>query len=185
MPSREKCSSSAAPSPPDWTTRPALPGEGRCTANVASSPIPGTATPKQFGPTRRMPPRRLASSRADSCASVRPRVMTTSDLAPRFPHSWATSRTRAAGTATTTRSGASGSAATDATHGMPSMAQPACGSTAYKAPAKPASRMLSRILRPIDPGRLTAPTTAADRGASRGSRLAASACSSRPATASR
>ena len=133
--------------------------------------MPGTATPKEFGPTRRMPPRRLASSRPDSCAGVRPEVITTSDLAPRIPHSCATSTTRAAGTVTTARSGASGSAATDGTHGMPSMSPP-CGLTAYKAPAKPASRMLSRIVRPIDPGRWLVPTTAADRGSSRGSRLA-------------
>ena len=56
MPDREQRSTSAAPSAPDWTTRPALPGEGWCAANVASSPIPGTAMPKQFGPIRPCPP---------------------------------------------------------------------------------------------------------------------------------
>ena len=66
---------------------------------------------------------------------------------------------------------------------MPSMSPP-CGLTAYRGPAKPASRILSRIVRPTDPGRWPAPTTATDRGASRGSRLATSACFSRPATAS-
>ena len=55
MPSREKCSSRATPSPPDWTTSPAVPGAGWCRANVASRPASGTATPKQLGPTSRMP----------------------------------------------------------------------------------------------------------------------------------
>ena len=183
MPSRENCSTSAAPTAPDWTTRPVCPGEGRGTPNVAPSPIPGTATPKEFGPTRRMFPRRVASSRPDSCAGVKSEVITTSDPTPRLPHSSAAATTRAAGTATTARSGASGSSATDGTHGMPSMSPP-CGLTAYRGPAKPASRILSRIVRPTDPGRWPAPTTTADRGASRDSRLATSACFSRPATAS-
>ena len=110
--------------------------------------------------------------------------MTASALMPRSPHSWATSTTRAAGTVTTARSGASGSSATDGTHRMPSMGVP-CGLTAYSRPAKPASRMFSRMVRPAEPGRRPAPTTATDRGASSGSRLAASARESRLATASR
>jgi hypothetical protein len=67
---------------------------------------------------------------------------------------------------------------------MPSMSPP-CGLTAYKAPTNPASRMLSRIVRPTDPERRLAPITATDLGLSSGSRLATAACFSRWATASR
>ena len=129
MPSRENCSISAAPTAPDWTTRPACPGEGRGTPNVAASPIPGTATPKDPEPTRRMLPRRVAASRSDSCDGVKPEVTTTKDPTPRRPHSCAAATTPAAGTATTARSGASGSSAIEGTHGMPSMSPP-CGLTA-------------------------------------------------------
>ena len=184
MPSRVNCSTSAAPTPPDCTTKPTWPGDGWCAASVAPSPMPGTATPNEAGPASRMPVSRVASSSPDSCALVSPAVITASDLAPRFPHSCATSTTRAAGTATTARSGASGSAATDETHRMPSMSPPR-GLTAYKAPANPASRMLSRIVRPTEPERRPAPITATDLGFSSGSRLATSACFSRWATASR
>ena len=93
MPSREKCSSRATPTPPDWTTRPADPAAGWCTAKVASRPRLGTATPKQFGPTSRIPQRRQASSRPADWAEVSPEVITTIDRTPRLPHSWATSST--------------------------------------------------------------------------------------------
>ena len=112
MPSRERCSSRATPTPPDWTTRPADPAAGWCTAKVASRPRPGTATPKQFGPTSRIPHWRQMSSSLPDWAEVSPEVITTSDRAPRCPHSWATSSTAPAGTVTTARSGASGRAAT-------------------------------------------------------------------------
>ena len=184
MPSRESCSARAAPTPPDWTAIPVLPGEGQRTASAASSPIPGTATPKEAEPSSRMLPCRVAASRPDSCSGVRPEVITARVLTPRLPHSRATSTTDAGGTASTARSGASGRSATDGTHRMPSMSPP-CGLTAYRAPGKPPSRMPSRTVRPRDPGRRPAPTTATDRGASRGARLATSAFFSRSATASR
>ena len=72
MPSREKCSSRAMPTPPDCTTRPAAPGCGWRTAKVASRPRPGTATPKQFGPTRRIPYWRQVSSRWVSAGDTEP-----------------------------------------------------------------------------------------------------------------
>ena len=37
MPSRENCSSSAMPTPPDWTTRPATPGRGGRAAKDAQA----------------------------------------------------------------------------------------------------------------------------------------------------
>ena len=111
-------------------------------------------------------------------------MITTRHRTPRFPHSLATLDTWADGTATTTRSGTVGRSETDGRHGTPSISS-ACGFTANSAPAKPAPRMLSRIVRPMDPSRRLAPTTATDRGASSGARLATSARCSRPATASR
>lgn len=152
MPSRANCSARAAPTPPDWTAIPALPGRGQRTACVASSAIPGTATPKEAGPSSRMLPCLVAASRPDSCSGVRPEVITARALTPRPPHSRATSTTDAGGTVTTARSGASGRSATDGTHRMPSMS-PSCRLTAYTAPGKPPSRMPSRTARPRDPGR--------------------------------
>src|SRR5579875_3414341 len=116
-PSRDRCSS-----------RPAAPGGGCAPANVAFSLSGGTAMPKQFGPTRRMPYlRQIASSREPASASM-PEVTTTSERAPRRPHSPATSVTLGAGTAITATSGGSGRSATDGTHGTPSTDR-ACGFT--------------------------------------------------------
>ena len=124
------------------------------------------------------------SSSLPDWAEVSPEVITTSDRAPRCPQSWATSSTAPAGTVTTARSGASGRAATVAAAGTPSMLL-TWGFTACKLPVNPASRMLFRMNRPIEPCRWPTPITATERGASSGSRLATSACCSRPATASR
>src|SRR5690348_6662804 len=84
MPSSDMCRSSEIPIPPDWTTRPAAPGAGWPAANVASSPRGGTATPKQLGPTRRMPCRRHTASRSGPW-EPRPEVTTTRDRTPRRP----------------------------------------------------------------------------------------------------
>ena len=146
--------------------------------------MPGTATPQEAGPASRMPSRRVASSRPDSCAAVSPVVITTSDLTPRSPHCLATGTTCAAGTVTTARSGACGSSATDRTQPMPSMSPP-CGLTAYTRPAKPAWRMLRKMTRLGEAGSRLTPITATEAGFSSGSRLATSDCRSRSATASR
>ena len=120
MPSRDSCSSSAMPIPPDCTTSPAWPGSGCRAPNVASRASPGTASPKQLGPTSRMPYRRQVASRSGP-ASPRPAVTTTRERIPRRPHSAATLVTAAAGTAITARSGTSGRSATEAAHGRPSI----------------------------------------------------------------
>src|ERR1700735_3712936 len=75
MPSRDRCPSSAIPTPSDCTTRPATPPAGRPAANVAFSPIRGTTTPEQFGPTSRMPYLRHIASRPAPSAP-RPGVIT-------------------------------------------------------------------------------------------------------------
>ena len=51
--------------------------------------MPGTAMPKQLGPTSLMPCLRQKASRSAPCAP-RPEVITTSDRTPRWPHCSAT-----------------------------------------------------------------------------------------------
>src|SRR5262249_38865133 len=82
-------------------------------------PRPGTATPKQFGPTSRIPCCRQVSSRWVFPETPRPELITTRHRAPRFPHSLATLHTWAGGTATTASTGAVGRADTDGRRGPP------------------------------------------------------------------
>ena len=127
MPSLDRCPVSDTPIPPDWTTRPAVPVSGWSRPKVASSPMPGTAMPKQFGPTRRIPYlRQVASSSGPAAPS--PEVTTTSARTPRRPHCLATSGTAAAGTATIARSTPSGRSAMARTQGTPATSS-ACGLT--------------------------------------------------------
>ena len=119
MPSRDRWSTSAKPRPPDCMTRPVTPGLAGRAANVASRPRLGTATPKQSGPTRRMPWRRVMASRLALCSGSRPDVITTRDRTPRWPHCAATSSTWAAGTAITARSAGSGRSSAEARYGSP------------------------------------------------------------------
>ena len=121
------------PTPPDWTPTPAMPAAGWRAANVASRRMPGTAMPRQFGPTSRMPWRRQQSSSAPVAARSSPELITTSAPTPRSPHSSAIRSTAAAGTASTARSTGPGSAAGDGTHGTPSISE-ACGFTACTRP---------------------------------------------------
>ena len=119
MPSRDSASAVAKPSPPDCMTSPATPGLGCAAANVASRPIPGTATPKQFGPISRMPCRRQAASKPARVASSSPEVITTHARTPRWPHCSAVSTRAAAGTAITARSTCPGRSAGEARAGSP------------------------------------------------------------------
>src|SRR5262249_9661007 len=128
-PNFDRCSSNEIPIPPDWTTSPAAPGAGCAAEKVASSPSGGTATPKQLGPTRRMPYRRHTASRSGPLVP-RPAVITTSERTPRRPQCAATSTTSAAGTASTARSTPSGRSSTDARQCRPS-SELARGLTGY------------------------------------------------------
>ena len=184
MPSSESCPARATPTPPDCDKSPATPGWGRLAAKVASRPMAGTATPKQLGPTSRMPCLRHTASRSAQAAASRPDAITTSDRTPRWPHCSATPSTAGAGTATTARSAGSGRSSTEARHRSPSICR-ARGFTVYRRPAKPPARMFSRMTRPIDSRRRLAPITTTDSGASRCRRLATSALLSRSATALR
>ena len=100
-------------------TRPATPGCAGLAANVASRPMPGTATPKQSGPTSRMPCLRHTASRSAQAATSSPEVITTRARTPRWPHRSATSSTAVAGTAITARSTASGRSSTEDRHRSP------------------------------------------------------------------
>ena len=134
MPSLDRWSTIAKPRPPDCMTRPAVPAAGCAAANVASSPMPGTAMPKQFGPISRMPCLRQTASRSALSAVSMPAVNTTSPRTPRAPQASATSVTAAGGTAISARSGVSGRLATSGKHGTPPIPCVAFGLTAYRLP---------------------------------------------------
>ena len=93
-------------------TSPATPGLGWLAAKVASRPRPGTAMPKESGPTSRMPCLLHTASRSAQAAVSRPEVITARAFTPSRPQSSATSRTAGAGTAIRARSGDSGRSAT-------------------------------------------------------------------------
>ena len=64
-PRSEAFSSSASPSAPLWDEKPILPAGSARGAKVAFRPWPGTAMPRQFGPTSRAP---CARTSASSCS---------------------------------------------------------------------------------------------------------------------
>ncbi len=119
MPSRDRCWSRTMPTPPDCSASPARPGPGWCAENVASREEAVLATPKEVGPTSRMPWRRQMASSSARAAASRPEAVTTRALTPRCPQSSAISATAAPGAAMTARSTGSGSAAADLTQGIP------------------------------------------------------------------
>ena len=149
MPSRDSCSTSATPTPPDCTTRPVTPGRhgrwrrtwppGRCRA-----------------PRRRSSPGRPAACRAGGRppaarrlrAASGPDVITTSDLTPRWPHCSATSSTPRGGHRDHRQVGGLGQVERRGQAPARRRSAGARGFTAYEAPAYPASRMLSRMVRP-------------------------------------
>ena len=115
------------PRPPLCESIPTLPPGGMSLAKVAFTAASGAVliTPRQFGPTRRMPVARQipTSSRwaaaPSSPTSAKPAVSTSSARTPRAPQARATSRTPAFGTAITASSTGSGRSATEGTEGSP------------------------------------------------------------------
>ena len=101
MPSLVRWSTIAKPMPPDCMTRPTLPGCGLAAANVASSPIDGTAMPKQLGPISRIPCLRQTASRSAPTGASMAAVSTTRPRTPRRPHASAVLDDRRGGTAST------------------------------------------------------------------------------------
>ena len=93
IPSLVRWSTIAKPMPPDCMTRPTLPAAGLAAANVASSPIDGTAMPKQLGPISRIPCLRQAASRSAPTGASMAAVSTTRPRTPRRPQASAVSTT--------------------------------------------------------------------------------------------
>ena len=117
QPARAAWSSTAMPTAPDWEATASRPAAGstvagRVGAKVAASRTFGSvlSTPRQFGPTSRMPCAR--ASRTSSARAARPaasvpsnpELSTTAARTPAAPASASTSGTALAGTAITARS---------------------------------------------------------------------------------
>jgi len=111
-PSAPAVSRIASPSAPLCDENATGPAGGQAGANVASRPTPASVfkTPRQLGPTRRMPWRRAHSRSARSRSapsapvSLKPAVITTTPFTPFRPHSSRAASTWAAGTTITARS---------------------------------------------------------------------------------
>ena len=110
-------SRTAVSSAPLWLTKPTLPGAEIPAAKVALSPVGGRMTPRQFGPTIRIPLARAvariwrSSSAPSGPTSLNPAEMMTTALTPAAAHSSIVAGMVGAGVAMTTSSGFSGSAA--------------------------------------------------------------------------
>jgi len=100
----------AVRSAPDWDTKPTRPGLAIPAANVAFIPSTGFITPRQFGPTTRIPWRRAAArtSRSSSTpaapTSLNPALMMITPRTPAAPHSSTSPGADLAGVTMTARS---------------------------------------------------------------------------------
>ena len=115
--SRALQSRTAVRSAPLWLTKPTVPGAEMPAANVAFSPVVGRITPRQLGPTIRIPLARAvariwrSSSAPSGPTSLNPAEMMTTAFTPAAAHSSTVAGIVPAGVAMTTSSGTSGSAA--------------------------------------------------------------------------
>ena len=172
-PRRDASASSATPNAPDWLNTPTRPAAGSTGASVALRRTAGSvlATPRQFGPTTRMPARCAARTSARCAAapagpdSANPAEITTRPCAPARAASRTTSVTASGGTATTARSTSSPASAADGYAGSPATVA-ALGCTGTIAPAKPPSRRCPSSAAPTPWPVVLAPYTAMPRGAS-------------------
>ncbi len=163
----------AMPKAPLWDAKATPPAGGATGAKVAlSATSPAVlSTPRQFGPTSRMPLARQTSSssawraRPRAPTSANPAERTTSARTPAAPHSRATWTTAAAGTATTASSTGSGTAAIERYAGRPPTTS-SRGWTTDRRPRYPAVRRLLSTAAPTDPSRLDTPMTATEAGRS-------------------
>ena len=150
MPSREKCSSRAMPTPPDCTTRPAAPGSGWRTREGGVQAQARHRHAEAVRADQAHPVLAAGRQQAGAPETPRPEVITTSDRTPRFPHSLATLDTGPA--APRPPPGRAPRAGRKPTAGTARpRSPPRAGSPRTARPAKPASRMLSRIVRPDGP----------------------------------
>ena len=110
-------SRTAVSSAPLWLMKPTEPGGAIPAANVALSPATGFMTPRQFGPTTRIPAAcasastRRSSSAPASPTSRKPAEMMMTPRTPLAAHSATRPGTLGAGVTMTARSTASGMAA--------------------------------------------------------------------------
>ena len=106
----------AVQSAPLWLMKPTLPGFAMSAAKVAFNLLLGTITPKQFGPTMRMPAL-LASSKTWRSSStptgpisLKPAEIMMTPFTPFAPQSFTMPGTVGGGVMMTARSGVSGTA---------------------------------------------------------------------------
>ena len=187
-PMRADRSRRAMPSAPDWDCMAMRPGVDAYGEKVASRPMAVLTTPRQLGPTSRMPLRR-ARSRSSACAatsptSPNPALSTTTPATPFAAHWRTTSITAAAGTATTAKSTAPGMSSTVG-YALTLATCSAPGLTGYTGPANPPASRLRRAWCPTVSGFRLAPITATDLGVSTRATDAASARCSRASAAAR
>ena len=141
---------------------------------MALRPLVGLMTPRQFGPTMRMPPRRAsANTRASSSApagpvSRKPAEMISAAGTPASTHCRMISGTVAAGVTTTARSTGPGTSPTAGYDLRPSTVSRR-GLTGWTAPPNEVATRFARTVRPTLPGVSVAPMTATDRGLKNGS----------------
>ena len=119
MPRGSAQSSTVVAMAPDWVRKAILPASSGAGAKVASSPMPGTAMPRQFGPTTRSRCGRAAASNSAARSlptfaspSAKPAVRMTAARVPRAPSSATSGAMLSGGVASTARSGAMGRLAT-------------------------------------------------------------------------
>ena len=175
MPSRRLQSSTAVRSAPLWLTKPTDPRLAMSAANVALSPETGLMTPRQLGPTTRMPAARAV--RSTSCSSAAPAGPTSRNpalmmMTPRMPraaHSSMSAGTDGGGVTMTARSTGSPMAVSEGDALMPRMAL-RVGLTGKTVPPKGLLMRFHRMVRPTLPSRSVAPTTATPRGRKMASR---------------
>ena len=114
--SRRLQSSTAVHSAPLWLMKATFPGRAMPEAKVALRPVRGLITPRQLGPTRRMPPRATccftsrSSATPSGPASLNPAEMTMAPCTRLSTHSRMMAGTLGAGVTTTARSTWSGTA---------------------------------------------------------------------------
>ena len=171
MPRAAAASIAALPNPPLCEAKATSPGDGAAGATVAFSAISGRglATPREFGPTIRMPAARQTASSSSWRArpagpiSAKPAVRTTSARTPLAAHARATSTTAFAGTTITASSTSPSTSPIERTVGRPATSPP-CTLTRCSDPENPAAIRLRTTSPPTVPSRRDAPITATEDG---------------------
>ena len=171
MPRAAAASIAALPNPPLCEAKPTSPGGGAAGATVASRAISGRglATPRELGPTIRMPAARQTASssswraRPAGPTSAKPPVRTTRARTPLAAQARATSTTAFVGTTITASSTSPSTSAIVGTVGRPATSPPRT-LTRCSGPENPAASRLRTTSPPTVPGRRDAPITATEDG---------------------